>query len=588
VSDTRIRLVSYEDVDSWILGKLTTRLAGELRCQGVTADIGRTADPSAEINHHIIYSGWSGAPTSADTIMITHIDTAEKAEQVRRQLDIADMGICLSSDTMHKLVALGAPRRKLCFINFPSPQQGQIQRHKISVGITSRCYANGSKREYLIAQLAPRLEPGAFVFHVMGRGWDAVIHELQRHGSDVVYHGDFDGECYRSLWQQLDYYLYVGQDEGSTGFLDAMEAGVPAITTPQGFHLDLAEGITHAFNDFEDLAQVFSEIADERRRRRIAVSSLSWRDYARKHLVAWREVLNRRAGTARYPVSTEELESVGITSAEPLVAMSPLLGAMPAAPGPGGAAHRPRLLLVADEPQAELEAVWQQIIRASPRSGGMSVRHVGDSRGRKTESGKPGLEVVLLDYRDFSDTEIVSLSFDYDAVGFWNCAPARLVRRLQRRSKLNYVLRYNLLSILSRRVGDRHALGRLGRTLLFRAVHSLRMRSRAVTISVWTRGAEQGTTAEKVPRRVRQFIDQVDVVLFTCAGWEVVMNGATRYSCYVPPPGTGASWDAAFSTLFRAMQSASSREAKTAGFRLADACLSVAHRMRGKSRSRAE
>jgi hypothetical protein len=478
------------------------------------------------------------------------------------------MGICLSSDTKNKLAALGVPHQKLSFINFPSPQQGKIQPHKISIGIASRCHANGCKREYLLGQLSPRLEPKAFIFHVMGQGWDAVIHELHRYGSEIVYHGDFDPELYRNLWQQLDYYLYLGNDEGSTGFMDAMEAGVPAIATPQGFHLDLPEGLTYAFNDLEGLAQIFSELSEERRRRKVAVSVLSWSDYARKHLIIWREVLNRRAGKTLYPFTREELVSAGLSveTTEAASTGNSWLTRMPALPGPGGAAHRPRLLIVADEPQNRLEATWRQIIRSAPNDLPIFLNRAGSPVEKRKFPSEQGLEILLLDYRNYSDEEITMLSFDFDIVGFWNFAPLRLLKRLQRRSKANYVLRHNHLLKISARLQGRSALADLSRDLFFKFVNSLRTRSRAITVSFWTCSLHDKNSVPHARGFLREFLAGVDTVFYAETDWEAELKPVARSFCLMPLPEAEASWEQVFNILFRTMRDIPTKERYTIGY----------------------
>ena len=38
---------------------------------------------------------------------------------------------------------------------------------------------------------------------------------------------------------QIDYLIYLGNDEGSMSFLDALQLGVKTIMIPQGFQKDL-------------------------------------------------------------------------------------------------------------------------------------------------------------------------------------------------------------------------------------------------------------------------------------------------------------------------------------------------------------
>lgn len=554
-----IRLICYESTQSWILGKLTNCLADELRRQGETVEIGQMPDPAADINHHIIYLGYDGKPSSLDTMMITHIDTADKVAQLRHLLAVAGMGICLSADTMHKLSALGLPRRKLSFINFPSPQQGNIQVHKISIGITSRCYLHGSKREYLLGQLAQHLPRNSFIFHIMGHGWDAVIHELRRHGSEVVYHGDFDPNVYRQLWQLLDYYLYLGQDEGSTGFLDAMEAGVPAIATPQGFHLDLPIGLSYAFNDFEDLRQIFNELYEERNSRRNAIGGLTWPGFALKHLVVWREAINRRTGRNLYNITPEELASVGICADSDVTGcmVNPWLGQMPTSPGPGGAVHRLRLLLVADEPLEQLDSIWRTIINSAPQE----LPIILNCAGREVEQRKylkdHGMEIKLLDYRSCSNEEIVLLSFDFDAVGFWNMAPLNLVKRLQKRSNKSYSLCHKRLFDLCQRLQTTRLSLRWMQTILFRLIHSLKTRSSVTTVLFWSHPVRVGQSNKINNRDLSQCLSIVDLAVFTDNEWGTLFRTPANHARFESMDLTTfsrSSWQNVFHRLFQAVR----------------------------------
>jgi len=88
-----------------------------------------------------------------------------------------------------------------------------------------------------------------------------------------------------------DYYFYPGLDEGSMGLLDALALGVPTISTPQGFHLDIPGGLTYGFWDFPEMLGIFQRIAKERQDRIGVTNRFSWDEYARRHSVIWRAVL---------------------------------------------------------------------------------------------------------------------------------------------------------------------------------------------------------------------------------------------------------------------------------------------------------
>ena len=290
----RIRIVCYEDADGWILGKFARRLEEHLNTQGAIADIGKTPDPLADINHHIIYRNYNGQRNSVDTVMITHVEVEWKLALIKQQLRQARMAICMSRDTYHRLVHYGIPRHKVCFIN-PAHDNWFRPRKKL-IGITSKVQSDGRKREHMLMELTTRIPKDDFKFLIMGTGWESIVEFMREQGVEVEYYDRFDLEVYRRTLPTFDYYLYVGQDEGSMGFLDALNAGIPTIVTPQGFHLDAANGITHAFNDLDELVKIFDDIS---KRLVMAVGGWTWSDYARKHLILWEHLLSIEASCSR-------------------------------------------------------------------------------------------------------------------------------------------------------------------------------------------------------------------------------------------------------------------------------------------------
>jgi hypothetical protein len=91
----------------------------------------------------------------------------------------------------------------------------------------------------------------------------------------------------------FDYYFYPGLDEGSLGTLDALSAGVKTIVTTQGFHLDIPNGITHGFWEYEELRDIFEGIARDRRGRVDMARRLTWTKYAERHVAIWASLLSR-------------------------------------------------------------------------------------------------------------------------------------------------------------------------------------------------------------------------------------------------------------------------------------------------------
>lgn len=307
-----IHLVCYEDLDDWILGKITRKLKTELETLGLRVSIGKCPDPAADLNHHIIYWGYVDRKRTPETVMITHIENQRELGKVRQQLVElgVEMGICMSLESVNRLAAMGIPRHQLCFVS--PAHDARIRPRKLNLGITSRLYPDGCKREHLLMEAAARLPAEHIRFSIMGGGWESVIQTLERNGLEVAYFPEFELEAYENLIRRLDYYLYLGTDEGSLGFLDAVAAAVPTIVTPQGFHLDVPGGITHAIEDAQDLVRVIIEITAPRVKRSSSVAHWTWREFALRHALVWSCVLSKSRGQAIDEPTRQACASIGL------------------------------------------------------------------------------------------------------------------------------------------------------------------------------------------------------------------------------------------------------------------------------------
>jgi hypothetical protein len=311
----KIHIVCYEDVDDWILGKIARKLHHSLKAIGMDVTLGKEADAAADINHHIIYWGYVDRKRTVETVMVTHIDNYRELGKVRQQLVDVDveMGICMSFEAVNRLAHFGVPRQRLCFVN-PAHDHA-VRPRKVLIGITSRVYPDGCKREHLVQELAGLIAPEHFKFAIMGAGWERVVEALEQKGIEVEYVDHFDYDAYCELIPRLDYYLYTGLDEGSMGFMDAVAAAVPTIVVPQGYHLDAPGGITHPFHDLDDLVRIFAEIAGQRIRRASSVADWTWEENARKHALVWHYLLCRKRGVSVPKAMNDQLAQLGVVSA---------------------------------------------------------------------------------------------------------------------------------------------------------------------------------------------------------------------------------------------------------------------------------
>jgi len=288
----KVRLVCYEDLHEWILGKFALRMQQDLLELGVEVDIAKIPDPNADINHHIIYEQWNGEQSNNDTLMITHIDSTAKLNHLKKFINNASYGICMSEDTMNLLSTMGVPRDKLCYVN--PAHDGDFEPRKIQIGYTSRWYSDGRKREYLLRDLANHLNNRFFAFQFMGSGWDNIVNLFKDKGFEVNYFPDFDLKRYKQIMSEIDYYLYTGLDEGQMGYVDALASGVKTIVTPQGYHLDVKGGLIHSFKESKDLLKIFDEIYEGKAKLIKSVETWTWKNYTLKHLELWNHILENQ------------------------------------------------------------------------------------------------------------------------------------------------------------------------------------------------------------------------------------------------------------------------------------------------------
>ena len=295
----RVRLVINDR--GWILEKMARRLLEHLPRWNVQADIASHPSTTADINHWMLYYDMGGRLVSRNTLAITHVDRLAKLQVLKRRLKSANMGICMSRMTLEQLISLGVPRDKLCFI---TPGHDNILKPKrIVIGITSQIRADGAKREHVLIEVAKAMRLDYFHFEIIGPNWEKIIPFFEVAGATVNYYpGEYkknNEEHLRVISDRIrgfDYYLYMGWDEGSMGILDALTVGIPTIVTPQGFHLDIDGGITHAFTDAEELIEILKKLESGNRARVLAVSQLTWTEYARQHAILWRLIVQNENG----------------------------------------------------------------------------------------------------------------------------------------------------------------------------------------------------------------------------------------------------------------------------------------------------
>lgn len=278
----KVCLVNYEQgFNNGILTKFAVKLNEHLLKLGVESKIDNKPDPKADVNHHINYLPYKHeqCPDTKNTLMVTHIWEGYKLDSLRKSLETADMGICMSSSLVKELGALGLPSNKL---NYVLPAHDSIKRRHQIVAILTNVYPDGCKREQMFTDLCKTLNYDEWAFRIMGSGWQEILVPLVADGLQVDYFHDFNPDVHQKILETSDYALYFGMDEGSMGLLDAANAGVKTIGTPQGFHLDM--GLDYSFETQEELNKIFASLNKN------PVKTWTWEIYAKQHLNIWEKL----------------------------------------------------------------------------------------------------------------------------------------------------------------------------------------------------------------------------------------------------------------------------------------------------------
>lgn len=276
---------------SWIFRKFADRMYDVLSKYDIDVLISSDTRDDVDINHHIPYIAYKPYPN--DTLMITHVDNVKKLALLKKQLDVAGMGICMSNQTMERLVAYGVKREKICYIN--PAHDNVIRPRKYVIGITYKCRDEEDvrKRASAITDILDGLDSQYFKFFVMGSGWDKIVQTIRGKGFEIEYYPEFVYDTYNTLMQTMDYFLYMGFDEGAMGYLDALAVGAGTIVTPQGYHLDTGFPIDYPCNTIKEFKEAFLDLQRKKEKRVEAVSDWTWENYTLKHLELWNYLLRR-------------------------------------------------------------------------------------------------------------------------------------------------------------------------------------------------------------------------------------------------------------------------------------------------------
>lgn len=274
----KVHIVNYEQgFNDGILSKFARKMHEGLRGK-VDISMSGTPREDVDVNHHINYLPYKPNSTK-NTLMVTHIWEGYKLDALRKGMETADLGICMSKDMQVQLVAWGLPKEKLPIV-LPA-HDGQPRRHQV-VAILTNVYPDGCKRAEMLTELAKTLDNNQWAFRIMGKDWTEILTPLVLKGLNVDYFPDFNAETHKLILDSSDYCLYFGEDEGSMAILDAKNAGLKLITTNQGFHKEI--GIDYPFETQDELNKIFADLSVN------TVRDWTWDKYCNEHLELWKKL----------------------------------------------------------------------------------------------------------------------------------------------------------------------------------------------------------------------------------------------------------------------------------------------------------
>lgn len=285
---TRVNIQMRSFSEGWILSKFASKLQSNLVNEfGINAHINGDSN-FYDVTHHIPYYDAHETNSQINTFLITHVDTIEKERQIKLLLAQLDYGICLSESTSKIL------RRSLNSKNLMAiiPGIDQKNSRKISLGFASNVYADNRKKTDLLLTELLKLYPDKLKIVIMGSGWEDFVLELRSKKFDITLVPKFNYDYYHNtFWNIIDYFVYPSEDEGSMAFLDACAYGVKTIVTNQGFHRDLAQGITYKLKNVRDLSSIIGKILKKDLRQTRLVDEFTWKSYTKQHLTLWSNLL---------------------------------------------------------------------------------------------------------------------------------------------------------------------------------------------------------------------------------------------------------------------------------------------------------
>lgn len=285
----KVAIICSENQKSWIIGKFANQLKFNLEKLGFIADILEKPSVNYDINHHVYHGDFIVCKDTISTFMITHIDTEKKLLRLKQLIDLGELGICMSKHTAEYLVGKGIVSNKITYIH-PAHDENFLFK-KIKIGVFSNIYDDSRKNENWIVELSNKISNTYFEFIFLGQGWGNVTNKLIDKNF-VVTNEEFNYEKYKNYLNIIDYWVYMGFDEGSMSFLDAQQTGTKIICSNQGFHNDMKKSVEYLFSNKNEFFDIFVNLNKLQSEKHNYALNNTWQNFTLKHIELWNYLLN--------------------------------------------------------------------------------------------------------------------------------------------------------------------------------------------------------------------------------------------------------------------------------------------------------
>jgi hypothetical protein len=289
----KINIVNL-DKEGWILTKFAKKIFNGLKKKNHEVYLSKKPRNDVDVNHYIIFlflkNNYNFYPDNTiNTTMLTHVNDQIRYDKIKSTSKFLDAGIAMSKHHAREIELKKLGLKKVFYVLPPHDNDQMFK--KINFGIFSNLYTDGRKNERNFEKAFLKLDPDLFKLTIIGKGWNNIVKKLRENKIEVNHWNFFFRYIYIKEFRKIDYLIYLGNDEGSMTFMDAIQLGVKTIMVPQGFQHDLKDLITFKVDkNLRNLDKILLEILDSKIIFKKYKDILTWDNYVEKHLDIWKKI----------------------------------------------------------------------------------------------------------------------------------------------------------------------------------------------------------------------------------------------------------------------------------------------------------